>query len=165
MWNPIPVTLLKMQPHYSQSSREHAIPSSGTSPLASYEEVPPALYVKNNCSFNCKGRPFDMGGGWGGVWVISEKNIQQTDFERKNFCREIYTWLSQMVGPLVPRPIRFGSRGPREEVRRFPPVRLGYVTEVSRPRRPGKSPYRDHSKTLSVWNLELFPKTSLRIHL
>ena len=29
-----------MPPHYSQSSHENATPSSGTSPLASYEEVP-----------------------------------------------------------------------------------------------------------------------------
>ena len=28
-----------MRPHYSQSSRENATPSSGTSPLASYKEV------------------------------------------------------------------------------------------------------------------------------
>ena len=41
MCDPILVTLLKMQPHYSQSSRENATPSSGTSPLASYKEVPP----------------------------------------------------------------------------------------------------------------------------
>ena len=41
MCDPILVTLLKMQPHYSQSSRENATPSSGTSPLASYREVPP----------------------------------------------------------------------------------------------------------------------------
>ena len=33
------LTLLKMRPHYSQSSRENATPSSGTSPLASYKEV------------------------------------------------------------------------------------------------------------------------------
>ena len=39
--DPIQVTLLKMQPHYSQSSPENATPSGGTSPLASYEEVPP----------------------------------------------------------------------------------------------------------------------------
>ena len=32
-----PQTLLKMQPHYSQSSRENATPSSGTSLLASYK--------------------------------------------------------------------------------------------------------------------------------
>ena len=30
-----------MRPHYSQSSRENETPSSGTSPLASYKEVPP----------------------------------------------------------------------------------------------------------------------------
>ena len=41
MCDPILVTLLKMQPHYSQSSRENATPSSGTSPLASHKEVPP----------------------------------------------------------------------------------------------------------------------------
>ena len=35
------LTLLKMRPHYSQSSRENATPSSSTSPLASYKEVPP----------------------------------------------------------------------------------------------------------------------------
>ena len=41
MCDPILVTLLKMLPHYSQSSRENATPSGGTSPLASYKEVPP----------------------------------------------------------------------------------------------------------------------------
>ena len=41
MCDPILVTLLKMQPHYSQSSRENATSSSGTSPVASYKEVPP----------------------------------------------------------------------------------------------------------------------------
>ena len=30
-----------MRPHDSQSSRENATPSSGTSPVASYKEVPP----------------------------------------------------------------------------------------------------------------------------
>ena len=34
------VMLLKMQPHYSQSSHQNATPSSGTFPLASYKEVP-----------------------------------------------------------------------------------------------------------------------------
>ena len=40
MCDPILVTLLKMRPHYSHSSRENATPSSSTSPLASYKEVP-----------------------------------------------------------------------------------------------------------------------------
>ena len=35
MCDPTLVTLLKMQPHYSQSSRENATPPSGTSPLPS----------------------------------------------------------------------------------------------------------------------------------
>ena len=39
--DPILVTLLKMPPHESQTSRENATPSSGTCPLASYKEVPP----------------------------------------------------------------------------------------------------------------------------
>ena len=39
--DPILVTLLKMRPHYSKSSRENATPSSGTSPLASEREAPP----------------------------------------------------------------------------------------------------------------------------
>ena len=45
MCDPILVTLLKMQPHSSQSSRENATPSSGTSPLASYKGVPPARVI------------------------------------------------------------------------------------------------------------------------
>ena len=39
MCDPILVNLLKIWPHYSQSSRENATPSSGTSSLASYREV------------------------------------------------------------------------------------------------------------------------------
>ena len=41
MCDPILAALLKMRPHYGQSIRENATQSSGTSPLASYKEVPP----------------------------------------------------------------------------------------------------------------------------
>ena len=41
MHDPILVTLLKMRPHYSQSSRENTTPSSGTSPSTSFKEVSP----------------------------------------------------------------------------------------------------------------------------
>ena len=42
---------MKMRPHYSQSSRENATPHSGTSPLASYKEVPPPpLSTRNEMS-------------------------------------------------------------------------------------------------------------------
>ena len=42
MCDPILVTLLKISPHYCQSSPENATPSSGTSPLVSYKEVLPS---------------------------------------------------------------------------------------------------------------------------
>ena len=45
MCDPILVSLLKMPPHYSQSSHENATPSSGTCPLASHKEVPPPPVV------------------------------------------------------------------------------------------------------------------------
>ena len=41
MYHPILLTLLKMRPHDSQSSRENATPSSSTSAVASYREVSP----------------------------------------------------------------------------------------------------------------------------
>ena len=40
MCDPILVMLLKTRPHYRQSSRENVTPLGGTSPLASYKEVP-----------------------------------------------------------------------------------------------------------------------------
>ena len=43
IYDPILVRLLKMQPYSSQSSRENATPSSGTSLLAPYKEVPSPL--------------------------------------------------------------------------------------------------------------------------
>ena len=52
MYDPILVTLIKMQPHYSQSSRENATPSSDTSPLAystrTYSPPPPPGGVYNH---------------------------------------------------------------------------------------------------------------------
>ena len=41
MCDPFLVTVLKMRPHYSQSRRENATTTSGTSPLGPYKEVPP----------------------------------------------------------------------------------------------------------------------------
>ena len=50
------VTLLKMRPHYSQSSRENVTPSSGTYPLASYKEVSPrVLLAVTDISTTCAG--------------------------------------------------------------------------------------------------------------
>jgi len=53
MCDPILVTPLKMQPQYSQPSRENMTPSSGTSaPLASYKEVPPGVYFSSKIYSN-----------------------------------------------------------------------------------------------------------------
>ena len=51
MCDPILVTLLKMGPHYSQSSCENATPSTSTSPLASYKQVSPLgiNYERKEC--------------------------------------------------------------------------------------------------------------------
>ena len=46
MINPILVILLKMRPHYSHSCRENVTPSSGTSPLVSYEPPPGLVLLK-----------------------------------------------------------------------------------------------------------------------
>ena len=51
--DPILVTLLKMQRHYSQSSRENSTPFSGTSQLASYKKVS-ALPPNRAYSFFCR---------------------------------------------------------------------------------------------------------------
>ena len=51
MYDPILVTLLKMQPHYIQSSRENGTPSGCTSPLASYQESTHRAPTPPFCSF------------------------------------------------------------------------------------------------------------------
>ena len=48
MCDPILVTLLKMRPHYSQSSHENATPSSGTSALA-FKKIPPRVSHTGMC--------------------------------------------------------------------------------------------------------------------
>ena len=44
--------------------------------------------LTKEASMLLKGRPFDF---WGGVWVISEKNILQTDSEGKNLAWKYLT--------------------------------------------------------------------------
>lgn len=53
MCNPILITVLKMQPHYSQRSHENKTPSSDTSPSASSPSFPPRL-LKIPCSLTPK---------------------------------------------------------------------------------------------------------------
>ena len=61
----------KLQPHYSQPSRENVIPSSSTSPLAYYKEVPAWIGL-------CLGG----GGGVGG-------RAYKRQFMLRPFCRKL----------------------------------------------------------------------------
>ena len=58
--------------HYSQSSRENATPSNGTSPLASYKEVtpppPPPAPVIVSLAFGSNHNNFPRLEGWGSIW-------------------------------------------------------------------------------------------------
>ena len=63
--DPTLVTLLKMQPHYSQSNRENATPSSGTSPLASYKEVPRQARNPRSIPLEAVMMPFSSEGSQG----------------------------------------------------------------------------------------------------
>ena len=90
MCDAILVTLLKMQRHYSQSSRENATPSSGTSPLASYKEVPPpALYYlfwKDHLVVKTSFKPER----WNYRWNVQDKRAFVDSF---SFCVFIFrTW-------------------------------------------------------------------------
>ena len=53
-----------VRPHYCQSTRENATPSSGTSPLASYKEVPPGTLSRFDICHCDTGNGFSAS-GWG----------------------------------------------------------------------------------------------------
>ena len=68
LYNPILVALMKMQPHYSQSSRENAPPSSSTSPLAYYEEVTPHPRPQDILgAFHLRKKPGNFSGSKSGI--------------------------------------------------------------------------------------------------
>ena len=66
MCDPILVTLLKMRP---QSSCENVTPSSSTSPLPSYKEIPPSPLGPDHAVPSCEAL---LVGGWGGATVTEE---------------------------------------------------------------------------------------------
>ena len=76
MYDPILATLLKVWPHYSQSSRENAIPSIGTSPLASCKEVPPRFFIAEKTE-TCRL------GSWLFYWSVIEEKCQAINHKKK----------------------------------------------------------------------------------
>ena len=81
-----------MRPHYSQSSRENATPSSGTSLLASFKEVSPLPGVQGHVTCqNFTLRPSWGGGGRGEGYVSPSSEVQKRSFRvlknRRCLCR------------------------------------------------------------------------------
>ena len=80
-----------MRPHHSQSSRENATPSSGTSPLASFKEVYPPVQGQIACQ-NFTLRPScGVRGGGGKGYVSPSAEVQKRSFrvlkKRRCLCR------------------------------------------------------------------------------
>ena len=79
-----------MRPHHSQSSRENATPSSGTSPLASFKEVYPPVQGQIACQ-NFTLRPSCGVGGGGKGYVSPSPEVQKRSFrvlkKRRCLCR------------------------------------------------------------------------------
>ena len=73
MCNPILLTLLKMWPHYSQSSHENVTPSSSTSLLPLYKEVPPSPLGPDHAVPSCEAL---LVGGWGGATNVTTLNFK-----------------------------------------------------------------------------------------
>ena len=88
---------------------------------------------------------------------MSEKNIQQG---KKILARKYLPGAESNGRPFSPQANAFWVTW--SERRRLPRIRhRGELTEKARK----KALQCDQAKTLSVWNLVLFSKTSLRIHL
>ena len=87
MCNPILVTLLKMQPHYSQSSPENATLSSGTSPLPSFKEVPRGTSsTKNHCMSNKNNHQYPLSvvkTQWQRRKYLIAQDVSRTSIQRR----------------------------------------------------------------------------------
>ena len=70
MCDPILGTLLKVRPHYSQSSRKNANPSTGTSPLAFCKEVTAPGTFCSEKTETCRL------GSWLFYWSVIEEKSQ-----------------------------------------------------------------------------------------
>ena len=85
---PILVTLLKMRPHYSQSSRENATPSSGTFPI---KEVPPppVCSLRTVCGLFNVLQNLYVKGLWDGTYGLSSLSKKTRKYNRLQY---LYKW-------------------------------------------------------------------------
>ena len=128
MCDPTLVTVWKMQRHYSQSSRENATPSSGTSLFASYKEVlpPPPSSSESSTSFLylivvklsafCGCLPFTkcfwkirLESKWNTpFWGLSSGNFQgATEHQKESYCFSGWNVPNGNSCPITSRPYQF----------------------------------------------------------
>ena len=99
---PTLVTLLKMQPRYSQSSREDVTPSSGTFSLASYKEVPPPGLTGGPRS-SCESLEMILRNSGHGENVRVCMGIFKISFRKHCYCKNAY--LASVVYYLLFMPV------------------------------------------------------------
>ena len=110
MCNPILVTLLKMRPHFSQSSHENATPSSDTFLLASYKEVtpPPRDYQRIFHPANRVSFCLLEGGGEKEVLPESRRAFEVTAVQTSGLVNLVFyrqTGFLQCGHPLIDKPV------------------------------------------------------------
>ena len=99
MCDPILVTLLKMRPHYRQSSRENATPSSGTSPLTSYKKVLPPPTPGCLGAFGCRLRVWSK---WETTcrFLPALSEVLNADFGQRT--KDIWKLRDISISPFIP---------------------------------------------------------------
>ena len=99
MCDPMLVTLSKMRPHYSQTSREKATPSSGTSPLTSYEKVLPPPTPGCLGAFGCRLRVWSK---WETTcrFLPALSEVLNADFGQRT--KDIWKLRDISISPFIP---------------------------------------------------------------
>ena len=108
MCDPILVTLLKMRPHYSQSSCENATPSSGTSPLASYKDVPiPRSTPRAKC--------LSLSSAFSSAWGLSAQCLRRRGLTKVNTLKVQFWNYSKQQNKIQ-------TFGPSDDLWQSPPM-------------------------------------------
>ena len=108
MCDPILVTLLKMRPHYSQSSCENATPSSGTSPLASYKDVPiPRSTPRAKC--------LSLSSAFSSAWDLSAQCLRRRGLTKVNTLKVQFWNYSKQQNKIQ-------TFGPSDDLWQSPPM-------------------------------------------
>ena len=136
MCDPILVTLLKMRPHYSQSSCENATPSSGTSPLASYKDVPiPRSTPRAKC--------LSLSSAFSSAWDLSAQCLRRRGLTKVNTLKVQFWNYSKQQNKIQ-------TFGPSDDLWQSPPM-------------PHNTPPPTPASPASSWRVLHSPQVSLTI--